>query len=172
MNHTLISFVVSFNCPGMVLREKKNWIRFANYFCCNRDLVETQHFPFIVTAAAVSCLTDVLYLQVALKISICMDMFYGKALAQVLATIQIFQSQNMLNCTALLVHLSPEVKTPLVFVYSFCTYIAQQELGLYLSSWGLAFYKDLVPTWLTFLNSLLNQGLPTQSTTHKMTFQK
>lgn len=133
VNHALISFVVYFSCPGTVLREKELESALLIAFAVTE--AEWRHFPFIVTVAAVSCLTDVLYLHVALRISICRNLFYGKALAQVLAAIQIFQSQNLLSCAALLVHLPPEVESPLLLVYSFSTHIAQQmELGLYLSS--------------------------------------
>lgn len=42
-------------------------------------------------------------------------------------------------------HLSLEVETFLLLVYSFSTHSAQQvELGLDLSSWGMAFRKDPV----------------------------
>lgn len=108
--------------------------------------METGHFPFLVTIVAVSCLTDVLCLHAALKISNAGTCFYGKALAQVLATIQIFQSQNMLNYTALHVHWSPEVENPTpACLFLFYSHSPATELGLYLNSWGLAFHKDLVP---------------------------
>lgn len=71
--------------------------------------------------------------------------FIDRPLAQLLATIQVFPCQNKLNCTGR-VHLSLEVETSLLLVYSFSTHTPQQtELGLDLNSWGMAFQKDPVP---------------------------
>lgn len=122
--------------------------------------METQNFPFIVTTVAVSCLTNVLSCISHVALKICRDLFYGKTLAQVLATIQIFQSQNILNMCICLQKCRP----PLLFVYSF--YTAQQtELGLYLSSWGPGIL--LRPSaYLTDILKFASKSRPPHSVNH------